>query len=84
MFVMAVSHKEYMFDKYRETTSLIEDYERYERSRDVIHVIDYLENDQIKYSGGTADIAWHVHNFWNVAMNLICIIIHLRRLVLQR
>lgn len=61
-FVMAVPHKEYTFDKYRQITPLshhITDYEEYERSLDVIHLVDYLENAHIKYGGYTADITAH-------------------------
>lgn len=66
MFVMAVPHKEFIFDKYRQTTSLnhhIKDFEQYDRNKDILHVIDFLENAQIKYLGKTEDITQHCLNF---------------------
>lgn len=66
VFVMAVPHKEYTFDQFRQITTLshhIEDYEKYERNRDVLHLIDYLENAHIKYQGNTADITLHCSEF---------------------
>jgi hypothetical protein len=58
--VLAVPHKEHTFDLYREVTTLahhVEDYENYERERDLQHVVDYYENAAGKYAGETWDIA---------------------------
>jgi predicted SAM-dependent methyltransferase len=57
--VMAIPHKEHMFDRYRETTPLehhIEDYENYQREHDVAHIIDFHENSNSKYLGNEVDI----------------------------
>lgn len=66
VFVMAVPHKEYTFDQFRQLTPVshhIKDYEQYERSHDVIHLIDFLENAHIKYQGYTADITSSCREF---------------------
>lgn len=66
VFVMAVPHKEYTFDKLRQITPLshhVEDYEGYERRNDILHLIDYLENAHIKYQGNTVDITLHCREF---------------------
>lgn len=66
VFVMAVPHKFYTFDRLREVTPLshhIEDFKSYERRNDLIHIVDYLENAHIKYAGETADITKYCRDF---------------------
>ena len=66
IFVMAVPHMDHTFDSLRELTPLshhISDFKAYERKEDLIHIVDYLENAHIKYSGGTADITQHCRAF---------------------
>lgn len=66
MFVMAVPHKNYTFDCLRQVTPLehhIEDYERYDRNRDVLHVVDFLENANEKQMGNAVDITQHCREF---------------------
>lgn len=66
MLVMAVPHMDHTFDRLRKLTPLshhISDFEAYEREGDLDHIVDYLENAHIKYSGGTADIEQHCRAF---------------------
>ena len=59
MFVMAVPHMDHTFDRLRELTPLshhISDFKAYERKEDLIHIVDYLENSCIKYSGKNVDV----------------------------
>ena len=47
VFLLAIPHKDYCFDKPRELTTLahfIDDYEAYSKSRDLIHIIDVFAN----------------------------------------
>lgn len=55
VFVMAVPHRDYTFDRLRELTTLehiISDYEDYCCERDMLHIVDYIENAHVKCSGG--------------------------------
>lgn len=59
IFVMAVPHKNYTFDCLRALTDLehmTADYKECSCERNLIHVVDYLENVKIRHFGQTEDI----------------------------
>lgn len=56
---MAVPHMNYTFDCLRSLTELghmIADYKEFSYERNLLHIVDYLENVKIRHFGDTADI----------------------------
>jgi SAM-dependent methyltransferase len=55
---LAIPHKGYTFDVYRDETTLshfVQDYHKYDVKNDVLHVIEYFTLAHNKYAGGNAD-----------------------------
>ncbi len=66
IFVMAVPHMNYTFDCLRSLTDLqhiIMDYKNFSRERNMIHIVDYLENVKIRHFGCTEDITKYCYDY---------------------